>query len=341
MAIQTLYDDGLSIPSTYDGGAYAIGINDCVCKGLGDEFAINYSANSLYVMFNTGSQAVIGGAFFHIVTATTHQMPANSTTYLCANIDMSKPNGERGSFVNRTSANMTSDIISKGSGSRDLLLYVVTTNANGVTSISDFRKIKSGPSLDLDSALSSTSENAVMNKVINSAINGINSALNGKANSSHTHGYIKSDGTVEQSTVGSGDQIVITDANYGAKIVKSNITFNTSNLNSLRSNGTWGKTIGNLILNSSSASWTSGNVISADIGSAYNIIYMEFYSDGQPIGKTLVFKGSSTSVTPAWGPYYGYRTITYNANGTVWVSAHSEGSEYNNSLVPRKAWGIC
>lgn len=334
MAIQTLYDDGLSIPSTYDGGAYAIGISDCVCQGLGDEFTINYSANSLYVMFNTGSQAVIGGAFFHVVTATTHQMPANSTTYLCANIDMSKPNGERGSFVNRTSANMTSDIISKGSGSRDLLLYVVTTDANGVTSISDFRKIKSGPSLELDSALSSTSENAVMNKVINSA-------LNGKANSSHTHGYIKSDGTVDQSTVGSGDQIVITDANYGSKIVRSNIAFNTSNSYSLRSNGTWGRTIGNLILNSSSGSWTSGNVISADVGSAYNIIYMEFYSEDKAMGKTLIFKGQSTVVTPAWGNYYGSRTVTYNANGVVWVGPHSEGSEYNNALVPRKAWGIC
>lgn len=61
----------------------------------------------------------------------------------------------------------------------------------------------------------------------------------GAAAASHTHGYIKNDGTVDQSTVASGDQIVITDSNYDSKIVKSNITFGTDTAKWLNNSGTW------------------------------------------------------------------------------------------------------
>ena len=50
----------------------------------------------------------------------------------------------------------------------------------------------SGGDITVDDALSSTSENPVQNKVVKSAIDG-------KANSSHTHGYIKNDGTITTS----------------------------------------------------------------------------------------------------------------------------------------------
>lgn len=144
MAIQTLHDTGSSydIPSKYDGGVYATGIGDAVCAGIGDEFTISYSQDSLNVTFDAGSQAVIGGSFFHVVSLEAVTLVANSTIYLCANIDLSKPNGSTGSFVQRTASNMQTGNINGSGTSRDLLLYVVQTGANGVISVQDKRIIK-------------------------------------------------------------------------------------------------------------------------------------------------------------------------------------------------------
>lgn len=144
MSVQTLHDTGsiYSITPKMDGGTYASGISDCVCEGIGDEFTINYAANSLNVTFTAGSQAVIGGAFFRVMSLESVTLSANSTIYLCANIDLSKPNGSRGSFVQRTSSNMQSGNLNGSDTSRDLLLYVVSTGASGVTSVQDKRVIK-------------------------------------------------------------------------------------------------------------------------------------------------------------------------------------------------------
>lgn len=144
MAIQTLRDTGDTYPITpsMDGGTYAVGIADCVCKGIGDEFTLNYSANSLVVQFNSGSQCVIGGAFFRITSLEAITLNANSTIYLCANIDLTRANGSRGAFVQRTASNMQSDNINGSGTSRDLLLYVITTGATGVTNVVDMRVVK-------------------------------------------------------------------------------------------------------------------------------------------------------------------------------------------------------
>lgn len=144
MAIQTLHDTGDSYPITpkMDGGTYGTAISDCVCKGIGDEFAMTYSASSLNVQFNAGSQAVIGGAFFRVMSLEAVTLNPNSTIYLCANIDLSKPNGSTGSFVQRTASNMQSDNLNGTGISRDLLLYVITTGASGVANVEDKRVIK-------------------------------------------------------------------------------------------------------------------------------------------------------------------------------------------------------
>jgi hypothetical protein len=144
MAIQTLHDTGsdYDITSKMDGGVYGTGISDAVCKGIGDEFTINYSADSLNVTFNAGSQAVIGGSFFRVMSLESITLASNSTIYLCANIDLSRPNGSRGQFVQRTASNMQSDNINGSGTTRDLLLYVVTTGANGVVSVQDRRVIQ-------------------------------------------------------------------------------------------------------------------------------------------------------------------------------------------------------
>lgn len=143
MAIQTLHDTGSSYPITskMDGGVYQVSSQDCVIGGIGDEFTIQYANNSLNVSFDAGSEAVICGAFFTTTSLEAVTLTANTTIYLCANIDLSKPNGSRGSFVERTAYNMQSDNLNGSGSSRDLLLYIVTTGATGVTNVVDKRKI--------------------------------------------------------------------------------------------------------------------------------------------------------------------------------------------------------
>lgn len=146
MAIQTLHDTGIDIPSKFDGGVYAVATTDCVIQGIGDEFTLNYTSDSRSITFNAGSQAIIGGAFFHVTSSTTIELTANTTIYLCAEIDLSRADGNRGIFKERTSSNMMFENINGSGIVRDLLLYVVTTNANGVTSVQDRRVIKQKPS---------------------------------------------------------------------------------------------------------------------------------------------------------------------------------------------------
>ena len=144
MAIQTLHDKGSAYEITpkMDGGTYGTAISDCVCQGIGDEFTLSYSASSLNVQFNAGSQAVIGGAFFRVMSLEAVTLVPNSVIYLCCNIDLSKPDGSTGSFVQRTASNMQTDNINGTGTSRDLLLYIITTGASGVTNVQDRRVIR-------------------------------------------------------------------------------------------------------------------------------------------------------------------------------------------------------
>ena len=139
--IQTLHDtDPYEITPKMDGGMYQR-FKDGVSAGIGDEFELQYNVNSLVVSFNAGSQAIIGGAFFKVMQLDALTLEANSTIYLCANIDLSKANGSTGSFVQRTASNMQTDNLNGSGTSRDLLLYVITTGASGVTSVEDKRVV--------------------------------------------------------------------------------------------------------------------------------------------------------------------------------------------------------
>lgn len=144
MAIQTIFDTGstYSIQSAYDGATYesAMHNDDCVCRGVGDEFTMDSNSTSLKVTFKAGSEAVIGGSFFKITADTTVTLKANSTIYLCATIDKTRTNGDRGYFEQRTSASIQKGSINGSDSVRDMLLYVITTNASGVTSVVDKRK---------------------------------------------------------------------------------------------------------------------------------------------------------------------------------------------------------
>lgn len=155
MAIQTLYDVGenYQIDSKYDGAVYATIAQDCVCEGVGDQFTLHYSSNSLTAYFDAGSEAVIGGAFFKITSRQTlegtgtsnGQLPSNSTFYLCARINLNGQNGQRGEFVYLPSlGNLKKDNLNGSGTQRDLPLYKITTGSSGVTSIENVMVVR-GP----------------------------------------------------------------------------------------------------------------------------------------------------------------------------------------------------
>lgn len=170
MAIQTLHDTGASydIPSKYDGGVYQVATTDCIIGNVGDEFTLQYSANSLTISFAMGSEAVIGGSFFKLTSTESVTLEANTTIYLCANIDLSRPNGETGKFVQRTASNMQSDNLNGTSAtpSRDLLLYIITTDVSGITSVEDKRIIKNEALKELPYGIDSS------RKICNMSANG-------------------------------------------------------------------------------------------------------------------------------------------------------------------------
>ncbi len=146
MSIQTLQDTGNSFPiqASYDGAVYSLIGGDFVIDGIGDEFTMTYSANSLYVTFAEGSQAILDGNFFRTTSSTSVQLSANTTTYLCARINRTATAGNTGQFAKLSSeSSMRSDNLNNSQTAiRDLLLYVIVTGPSGVTQVTDRRVIR-------------------------------------------------------------------------------------------------------------------------------------------------------------------------------------------------------
>jgi predicted phosphodiesterase len=66
-------------------------------------------------------------------------------------------------------------------------------------------------------------------------------ATGGSATYAHTHGSITNAGAItSNTTIASGDRLVITDNSDSSKIKRTSITFGTSTTTYLRNNGTWG-----------------------------------------------------------------------------------------------------
>lgn len=142
MAIQTIQDKGEQylVTSNVDGATYRLMGQDCICEGMGDEFTINYSEASLDVTFAKNSQAVICGNALWLTDSETVTLTANSTIYLCLRINPQNPYGKTGSIVQLTEAQISNGNVNAGE-TCDLLLYIVTTGTNGVTSVVDKRNI--------------------------------------------------------------------------------------------------------------------------------------------------------------------------------------------------------
>lgn len=141
-AIRTLKDNGSSytIPSSVDGAVYSLISEDCVIDGMGYNFGLDYRSSSLNVAFGKGCQALIGGNAFWLEDAVDVTLPADSTIYLCARIDPTKPSGQTGSIECLTESGMLSGNPNSG-GIRDMLLYIVTTNSSGISNVVDKRNI--------------------------------------------------------------------------------------------------------------------------------------------------------------------------------------------------------
>lgn len=141
-AIRTLKDNGsnYTISSSVDGAVYSLISDDCVISGMGDDFKLTYLSSSLTVTFEKGSQALIGGNAFWLTDSVDVTLPENSTVYLCARIDPTKPNGQTGSFECLTADGMASGNVNSGA-KRDLLLYVITTGSSNITGVTDKRNI--------------------------------------------------------------------------------------------------------------------------------------------------------------------------------------------------------
>lgn len=147
MSVRTLKDTGSDypIPQRIDASVYSLISEDCIIKGLGDEFATTFSTSSLIVTFTSGSQAIIDGNAFWLPTEEKITLPSNSKFNVCLRIDTSQPNGSTGSIVCLTDEELKSDKINnQNSAIRDLPIYIVTTDSNGVTASIDKRTIRDG-----------------------------------------------------------------------------------------------------------------------------------------------------------------------------------------------------
>ena len=164
--IRTLKDTGAEYPisSNIDGAVYSVATQDCIIGGMGDEFAVTTSINSLNLTFKKGCIAVLCGNAFWLTEDVEVTLPANSTIYLCLRIDTSKPNGQKGSFECLTEAGIKNDNINN-EGVRDLAIYKITTSSNGVTSCEDKRVIVSSVSYAtktyVDNAINTAIGNAI------------------------------------------------------------------------------------------------------------------------------------------------------------------------------------
>lgn len=140
--IRCLKDSGESypIPSNIDGAVYALISDDCVLPNLADEFLINYSSSSLGISFSKGCVAIIGGNALWLTDTESLILPSNSIVNVCLRIDCSLPNGQRGLLKYLSDSEIKSGNVNDY-GTRDLVLYQVTTNDSGVTNVTDKRVI--------------------------------------------------------------------------------------------------------------------------------------------------------------------------------------------------------
>ncbi len=360
--IKVMADSGGTV--SYNASDLGAGLNtfannqDYIFQGVEDEMLVTYSATSFQISVGKG-RGIICGRPITIESPETFTLPANtSNIYLIVRADLTQAIGQEGYLTYATSSQLRTDNLNTSGGQKhDLKLALISTNSSGVSSFVDKRSIfsESSKSITVDSALSSTSTNPVQNKVINAKFSNhthtksqITDFPTSMTPTSHTHGYIKNDGTVEQSSVASGDQIVITDASYSGKIVKSNITFGSTTTTFLSNAGTWLTPAGTGI--SVTTLWTNPNPTTAATDIVANIAassYKLFVVLVKPktTSSTMypfVFT-YDTGVNPTVGTSNYPRKTTIASNKitfTIIPGSSGQPIEYADNNIPYRLYGI-
>lgn len=417
-----------------------------IVKDIGNEMSVTYNSSSLVVSLGTGEAVICGGSTISEGTADTLTLSANQSGYLVIEVNLALTGDNVCQFKNVST--LVQENINDGTHLvYDLPLYRYTTGNDGVSSMTDVRKIvasagefitstlsrvaTTGSYNDLsnkpsqptiDTSISSSSTNAVQNKVIYTALNdkapknhassattygvsttdnyghtklvtnlttsdgsglalgagqgkALKTLIDGKADASHTHGYINNGGQITstgQSKIATGDHLVITEADedgnqYRNKVVRSSITFNTSNTDSFLSQaGTWGTpsmTTTVLWTNSNPNSSFSAQTITADV-SGYKLFMITYKNSSSSSGaySSIVYKVEngtyrmmSNEISISGDGYQriqsrdvtltnlksfafadGYQGYIYSSNAGFTFSA-SKGSSY---IVPHKIIGI-
>lgn len=154
MAIIAMADNGIeNITAKMDGAIRMalLGDEDIVVGGIGNEFGLTYSASSLSVTVGSGL-AEVGGRHFFSDESVQLSMPASSTRFLVAQIDLSQAAGAEGKLTLVTA--LTTDNLNNTGVVRDKALWQITSSASGVSSVVDLRKVKT---------IASATENDVAN----------------------------------------------------------------------------------------------------------------------------------------------------------------------------------
>lgn len=139
-------DNNINIPANRDGAMYYTfaGGNDYIFSGIGNEFAITPSSSSFLVILGTG-EGIVGGR--HITEVTENgansmiQLDANDTGYIVLRMDLTQPAGSEAYLY--ATPTITKQDLNNGGTVRDLVLYGYVTDASGVSSFIDMRKIQS------------------------------------------------------------------------------------------------------------------------------------------------------------------------------------------------------
>lgn len=145
MAIYVMADNNQSIPASRDGAMYNAfaGGKDFIIDGIGDEFALTYTASSLNVTLGTGEAVICGRHVAEVAEngiTTNLRLEADTAGWIVLRIDLTMPAGTEGSL--RAVNTIVQQNINANGTIHDLPLYQYATGSDGITSISDVREVQ-------------------------------------------------------------------------------------------------------------------------------------------------------------------------------------------------------
>lgn len=323
-----------------------------VIQGVGDELAVASSSSSFVVTLGTGEAVICGGSMLSEGSASTLTLQENQSGYIVIRVDLSQTGDNICRFMNV--ASLVQENINDDGLVYDLPLYQYSTNGSGVSSITDRREIINSslsfvPAPTYDTGLSTTSTNAVQNRVVTTQLN--NKAPTNHA-ATHTgygvgtpsdYGHVKTINDLNQSSFSSGNAL----SAYQGYVLNRRITLLDDN--KAESNHSHGSILsnGDILVN--------GNIRNGDrlvINDETNsqLINSSITFDGTTATSLLSQKGTWTTAQTLFqilfpvGSIYATYTNT-NPNtfiGGTWTLLNSSGKVDVNGTVKgnRKTLGL-